>query len=351
MQANGNLTLLAVGDLMINRPKPASAFEKVRPILKQADILLGNQEVPVSDRGEPAIYKTEGVSRPLRSVLGAIQAEAEVGFSAVSLANNHMLDYGEEGLFQTIQLLQESNIKYAGAGKSLMEARAPALLERRGLRVAMLSYTSVFPEVGFAARSNRPGVATIKVQTSYQPPRNYFYQPGTPPLVTTTPDATEMEAMVEDVRKARGNADLVVVQFHWGVTRIPQVLGYMKQAGRAAVDAGADIILGHHPHLLLGCELYRGRPICYSLNQFAFDVYDVSWPGWFDSVVFKAVISRGRVERCSFIPIAIDEKSRVPEPATGDRRQGIADSLARLSQEFQTKFTSESSELVLEKGS
>ncbi|MFC1982667.1 CapA family protein [Chloroflexota bacterium] len=343
----GEMTLLAVGDVLIDRPSPPSIFERVRPILGQVDLIIGNQEGPITDRGDPILGKIEAGSRHIRSVLAAAAAEAEAGFSAMSLANNHMMDYGEEGLLQTIELLQRHRIAYTGAGASLEEAHQPVLLERQGTRIGMLAYTSVYPVAGFAVGKDRPGVATVKVHTAYQPPENVLYQPGFPAITVTMPDVVEMEAMLADIRRVRQVADLVVVQFHWGVAQgYGRVLGYMKEMGRAAIDAGADLILGNHVHLLLGFELYQGKLICYSLNHFAFDI-PALWHGWLDAVILKAVIRDGQPQRFSVIPVALGEKTRDPEVAEGERWQAIYGTLQGLSQEFGTTFTPEGQELVI----
>jgi poly-gamma-glutamate synthesis protein (capsule biosynthesis protein) len=347
MSQKGELTLLAVGDVFINRPSPASIFEGVRSLLGGADLLLANQEGPVTDRGQPILGKIEAGSRHIRAAPGSVPAEVEAGFSAVSLANNHMMDYGEEGMFHTMELLREHGIPYTGAGASLEEARKPVLLERDGTRIAMLGYTSVYPVAGFAAGKERPGVATVKVHTAYQAPENVLYQPGFPAITVTTPDPVEMEAMLADIRRARQGADLVVVQFHWGVAQgYGRVVGYMKEMGRAAIDAGADLILGHHPHLLLGLELYRERLICYSLNHFAFDIF-VPWQGWLDTVALKAVIRDGRFQSFSVAPVILAEKSMDPELARGERWQSIHRALEGLSREFGTTFTPEADWLLL----
>jgi poly-gamma-glutamate synthesis protein (capsule biosynthesis protein) len=120
----------------------------------------------------------------------------------------------------------------------------------------------------------------------------------------------------------------------------------MKEMGRAAIDAGADLILGHHPHLLLGLELYRERLICYSLNHFAFDIF-VPWQGWLDTVALKAVIRDGRFQSFSVAPVILAEKSMDPELARGERWQSIHRALEGLSREFGTTFTPEADWLLL----
>ena len=156
-------------------------------------------------------------------------------------------------------------------GINLEEARRPALVERAGVRLGFLSYTSVFWPVGHAAGRDAPGVATIKATTAYQPGPRALEMPGAPPVIVTTPDPSELEAMEMDVKNLRNRVDIVVVSCHWGVSGSNQVLDYQHAIGRAAISAGADIVIGHHPHVVQGIELWQGRPIFYSLGNFVFD--------------------------------------------------------------------------------
>ena len=271
MTSDGKLTLMAVGDIHIKRPDPLSIFGDTAEVLARADVLLGNQEGPVSDRGEPLLAKRSVGSVCLRAPVGSIAAEAEIGFSAMTLANNHTMDYGPEALLQTRDLLHAHGIATAGAGADAKEAHTPAIIECNGVRIAMLGYTSVFPVSGFAAGDGQPGVATVRVSTSYQAPPSVPYQPGTPAVTLTVPQGDDMRQMADDIAGAADDADLVVVQFHWGVAGYAHPIGYMKEMARFAVDAGADLILGNHAHVLQGLEVYRDALICYSLNHFAFE--------------------------------------------------------------------------------
>src|SRR5688572_16933690 len=225
-KASGELLIMAVGDVHVDRPDPPSIFAHIAPVLRQGDIVVGNLEGLNCDRGAPIIGKIEVGSRHLRSAPDNVRALESAGFNAMVLANNHNMDYGPEGLLQTIEILDQKNIAHTGAGRNLEEAHRPAILERNGTKVALLSYTSIYPPAGFAAEADKAGVATIKVSTSYQAPENSQYQPGFPPLITTTPDALEEERMIEDVRQAKQQADIVLVAFHWGVS-----YGYGKVTG------------------------------------------------------------------------------------------------------------------------
>jgi poly-gamma-glutamate synthesis protein (capsule biosynthesis protein) len=336
---------MVVGDVYLVRPNPISIFGDTLDLLQSADMLLGVQEGPVSDRGKPIPGKIEVGSIHLRAPVRAAQAQAAAGFSGMTLANNHIMDYGEEALFQTMELLRENGIGFAGAGRSLEEAREPLILERDGIRVAMLGYTSVFPVIGYAATNTQPGVATVRVTTSYRAPHNVPYQPGTPAITITTPDQHDMEAMLSDVQRAREAADIVIVQFHWGVAGYAHVLGYMKVMGRAAIDAGADLVVGNHAHLPLGLELYRDKLICYSLNHFAFDLR-MSEHKLYDTLILKCLIRDRRLQAHMLIPIAIDETS-LDLAIAGDRGRAVMQaSLEDLSREFGTDFSAQGDALV-----
>jgi hypothetical protein len=143
----------------------------------------------------------------------------------MSMANNHGMDFGAEALTHSLELLHESGIATAGAGPTLAAARAPAIMTRGGVRIAMLAYTSVFPAFGFMATPDGPGVAVIRVSTAYETPANVPYQPGTPATTITIPNEADRGAMEEDVQLERLDADLVVVQFHWGVVGMSRPLG------------------------------------------------------------------------------------------------------------------------------
>jgi len=264
---SGTVTFMAVGDVNIQRSDPLGLFGDTLGVLGEADLLIGNLEGVVSDRGAPLPGKREAGSSCVRGSVGSAPALAEAGFGAMSIANNHGMDFGAEALAHSLELLHQNGIAAAGAGPTLAAARAPAIMTRGGVRVAMLAYTSVFPASGFMATPDGPGVAVIRVSTAYETPANVPYQPGTPATTITIPNEADRGAMEEDVRLARLDADLVVVQFHWGVVGMSRPLGYMRELGRTAIDAGADLVIGNHAHVLQGIEFYREGLICYSLNH------------------------------------------------------------------------------------
>ena len=139
-----------------------------------------------------------------------------------------------------------------------------------GFDAALLAYTAVFQPGGQATES-RPGMAVVDVRTSYQPSPRAMEQPGTPPLVRTTVEAQSLAAIERDVELAAGIASCVVVSFHWGISGNREPVDYQVDLAHRAVDAGASIVFGHHPHALSPMGLYRGRPVLYSLANLVFE--------------------------------------------------------------------------------
>jgi len=238
------ITIAAVGDLMLgNRTSPFLKefgpdypFVDVRPVLEKADIVVGNLESPISTRGKAV----ENKKFTLRAGPLAAKALKQGGFRVVTLANNHMMDFGPLALQDTLATLDENGILYTGAGMDLDDARSPAILKIKGKTVAFLAYSLTFP-LEFFASAKRPGTA-----------------PG------------YAEFVKADIEKVRSHADLVVVSFHWGAELLTAAKDYQIALGRQAIDWGADLVLGAHPHVLQELELYKGRFIAYSLGNFVF---------------------------------------------------------------------------------
>lgn len=262
------LSLFAVGDVFIDRDDPETAYREAGSFLSTGDIVFGNCEGVFSDTWQRSPSSGSPVVAPSRNA----KPLAGAGFHVMSLANNHSVDGGHQALLNTRDNLNALGIATVGAGATLEEARTPAIVERQGLRVAFLAYSSVFPH-GYEARKAVPGLAPLRAHTRYTPWELNEWNPGLLPRVTTENFPEDVEAFVRDVRAAREQADIVAISFHWGDFTRPYVLtDNERRLARLAVDSGADIVLGHHHHMLRGIEFYQNKPIFYGLGHHLFDL-------------------------------------------------------------------------------
>ncbi len=257
------VTLMAVGDTGPFVEPPEKLFEAVKDILSTADLRFAQVERTFSTRG---VYQEISFGRHSRVAPHLASVYSAIGFDVVSLASNHTGDWGSDPVVDTIKLIRDQGIATIGTGSNIKEARMPAILEKNGLRIGFLGYSSVLLPQYWATES-RPGCAPVRAYTYYRP---YEYQPGAPPFVYSVADREDLAAMVEDIKSLRNKVDIVICSIHWGVHFLPRYIAdYQVEVGHAAIDAGCDLILGHHAHLLKGIEVYRGKPCLFSLGNFA----------------------------------------------------------------------------------
>lgn len=255
------ITMMMVGDLILDEPDPDGFFEPSRALLQSADVLIGHVEVPHTARG---VEQSTDVPAPPADP-AHLQALPRAGFHVVTLAGNHIADSGPPGIEDTVATLRGLGIHTAGAGMNLAAAKAPAIVERNGLRIGVLSYNCVGPRESWAT-SKKAGCAYVKVLTHYELD---YASPGGPPLIYTFCAPESLEAMAGDIAALHAQVDVVVVSFHKGVGHIPaRVEWYERQVSQAAIDAGAHVVIGHHAHILRGVEVYRGRPVFHGLGNF-----------------------------------------------------------------------------------
>ena len=260
--------LCAVGDIKIERPDPQTPFEPGMPVFRAADVLFGNCEAVYADN----VSLAPSASIPVLCTPEHGKGLGYAGFDVMSMANNHTVDGGHEGLMETLEGLHQQNIATCGAGAEVRSARAPAILERGGVKIAFLAYSCVYP-AGYEAREDRPGLAAIRTHTIYYPSEMDAFQSGGAPEQATVVNPVDLRTVCREIKEARQVADLVVVSVHSGDGSRPAViLDYERQLARAAVDAGAGLYLAHHHHMLRGAEIYRGAPIFYGLNHYVFDI-------------------------------------------------------------------------------
>jgi poly-gamma-glutamate synthesis protein (capsule biosynthesis protein) len=263
-----NILIGLVGDVLVNRENPQEVFGAVREVLRDPDILFANLEGAYSDRPHAAPGAMPVVGAPAHN----LDVYAQVGFSVVAMASNHILDMGYEAMLETRARLRAQGVRTCGAGDCEADARKPAVVEAEGLRVAFLGYASVFP-MGYEAQPNVPGLAPMRGYNFWRDPVPNYYMPGCDPVLTTVPDQHDLANLAEDIRRAKRCADLVVTSFHWGDYSHPfHLTEHEKRTARYCIDTGADMVVGHHHHALRGMEWYNGKPIMYGLGHFVADL-------------------------------------------------------------------------------
>ena len=262
---NKPIIFLATGDIGMNRPDPDSIFNYVRPELSKADLLFGQLEPCLADTGSPASQ----CRLPMRGDPAGGRAIRNAGYDVISFATNHCMDWGREAFFQTLDVIKGNGMSPLGAGKNLEEARRPVIKTVGDVRFGFLGYNSILPQ-DYWATDERPGCVPMRAHTVYQ--QIEHDQPGTPCRIHTFAFREDMEAMKEDIKKLRSQVDVLIMSIHWGIHFIPAVLAdYQRDVAHAAIDAGADLILGHHSHILKPVEIYKDKVIFYSLANFALD--------------------------------------------------------------------------------
>lgn len=355
--------LLAVGDIGPDRPDPRDCFALSRDLLRTGDLVFGHLDLPLTEGGTRLPQARHAVRSPILTAA----AMRDAGFHVASFASNHCMDWGRESFLETLDHLEVAEITPVGAGQTIEEARAPRFFDTPAGRIAFVAACSILPQA-YWADERRPGCAPMRAFTVYEQVEHD--QPGTPARIHTFAQADDLAAMVGSVKAARASADIVIVSLHWGIHFIPATIAdYQREVAHALIDAGADAILGHHAHILKGIEVYRGRPIFYSLANFAIDlrmdpehakaksfreIQSLS-PGWepdFDSlynfppdsrmtIVAELRVERGQLAGASFHPAWINPEGQAEPLSPGDPRYAqVADYIARMGElaDLHTRF-------------
>ncbi len=286
----------------------AYGFKEVKAVADAADLFLVNLECPFTDSADKLPKNFNFRARP--ELVNTLLAG---GVDVVSLANNHMMDYGPQGLVDTLMTLEQAKIPYFGAGRTLAEARRPALVTVGGVRFAFLGYFFL-------------GTRNI------EPPQVYATE-TTPGVAGHFADIAEMERMLrEDILAARAQADVVLPFFHWGIESTYDPQPYQLQLARVAIEAGAAGVLGSHPHVLQAMEVHQGAPAIYSLGNF---VFGGNWnPKDKRSALVKARFSPGGYLSSEIIPLKTDRYPEFPmQPivVTGAEAEDVMRLLAQSS--------------------
>ncbi len=215
-------------------------WSEVAPVLREADLSIVNLETSVSTRGWTK--KPEGYS--FRSLPYTMEGLVNCGIDGAWVANNHVLDFGVDAFTDTLENLKASNIEWVGAGQNRREAEQLKILERNGIKVGLLALTEIIPYPEWVAEDDRPGIAPLT--------------------------ADNHEHLLQLIRAADRQCDVLLVSLHWGTEYVQQPHAWQVDLAHRMIEAGADGLVGHHPHVLQGIEFYQGKPILYSLGNFVF---------------------------------------------------------------------------------
>ena len=408
------ITLAALGDCILTRKVSVireERFTRLVQLLRDADCTYANCEMTFFDvrRGSP---RPKGRDMNLVCETWGTDELAWMGIDIMGQANHHTMDYGDEGLIVTAEHLDRVGIAHAGAGLTLMDASRPAYCDTPGGRVALVNCASTFPAWSLAAlarddSNGRPGLNPLRVGRTYRVDATSFGQlrqitqalfgrpsaapgaapppadeliflgnkfiPGTPTEVINTALAADAKRITEAVAVARRNATLVLVTIHaheGGNSReVPAT--FLQPFARACIDAGADAFFGAGPHLLRGIEIYRGKPICYSLGNFFFqyesvkqipaEVFEANqldihtqdpsvsydtmrFPQdrvYWESVVPVVTHEQGRVTEIRLHPVVLGQKAErfergTPVLASSEEGRQILAGLVRMSEPYGT---------------
>ncbi len=339
-----DLVLVATGDALVHNrfsdyeePAAQALFDVVRA----ADISFVNLEISFTRRGWP---RQKDVIRADPSIIEELKW---LGVDVVSLGNNHSMDYGPEGLASTLTTLDSSRIKHAGAGPTAKDALAPAVVITRECNVAFLSFLCAFGVTDQRAGDAAPGVAAIAGYTVRTGLTNKEAR------TQSVPDAAHVKAMEETIRAARRGNDLVVVSYHMHWGERDQVDEGRRVITHAAVDAGADLVICHGPHVLHGIERYQDRYIFHSLGNFFFQMPIAYWElfpalqevvsnfygrtAHWETVVPRIVFTDRRISRVDLLPATIvrqGDRLGCPQFADDGRGREIVEEMDRLSKPY-----------------
>lgn len=260
--------------------------------MREVDLMMGNNEFQYSDRGKPL----KGKAYTFRAATSRVGMLEELGLDVVSLANNHAYDFGQEALLDTLHTLEKQGIPYVGAGKNIEEAMKPVYYIANGIKIGIVSATQIERHSNYTkeATSDKAGVLR-----------------------------TRDDKFIEVIKSARKECDYLIAYIHWGTEYSHQIDAEQKSYGKEMITAGADLIVGAHPHILQGVEYYKGKPIIYSLGNFWFNGKTL------DTALLEVTLNQNQLGELKLIP-AIQKKKKT-KSVEGTEKQKILNLIKSVS--------------------
>jgi poly-gamma-glutamate capsule biosynthesis protein CapA/YwtB (metallophosphatase superfamily) len=371
-----NLTMLAVGDIILHQVPAEPLFELVAPVLRTGDVVVGQEEMLFTSRPNNTyadmFYQSDACNPSNMNVFPAS------GFNVLHLAGNHTWDFGAPGIEDTVTGLRNLGIAICGAGMNIYEATRSAIIERKGTRFGFLSYNCVGP-TGSWATSEKPGCAYVHILTAYE---LEVPCPASYPVAYSFAEPHSLKAMVNDIQELRPLCDILTVHLHKGLGNIPgKIAMYEQQVSYAAIDAGADIVLAEHAHLLKGIEMYKGKAIFHGLGDFvktpkfrpssqiperareslrrhggpflfgpngketSFPFPEVDY-----TIIAKCYVDNGKISRLSYLPCLINAKRQPEILENDDRGQRLFDYMDNITKgaDLNVRYEWEGNEVVVQ---
>jgi hypothetical protein len=334
----GVVTIGLIGDVLPTRRlvAPPAEVASVYALLGEVDVSIGNLEMPFTTAPTP-VEKLLNIR-----CVPEIAADLPVlNVDVFNLANNHAVDYGWDGLKETVAHVEKAGIRVIGAGRNRAEAAAPAILSAAGCRVGVIAFSSLTP-TGMAASDTRPGISAIRIDTSYEvDPWYQMEEPGDPSVlrIRTRARPEDVAFAAEAVRALSARCDVLVATIHWGFGSGDDLAEYQVPLAQALIDAGADIVHGHHPHAIHPIGFYKGKPILFTPSTFIGQqvFLDASpkvhrlWAGMSpDGYVAHLQMAGRKLQDMVCYPTVLGA-DRLPRLARGADFARIAERLARLS--------------------
>jgi len=346
IENNDEISILLLGDTNIQgRKNPEGAWEYLLPTMRSADIRLLNLEGPFAGTSkDPNKVDIPHKSGWAHSEPDQVKALVHAQIDAVGVANN--VTYPWQALLRSLEVLDAAGIKYSGGGNTKSEAHQPVIIERKGIKIGFIQYTSLYWPYNHASEENKPGVAGLKVSTWYQAPPN-LDKPGQPPIVLTLVDENALQTLKYDIRSLKEKSDVAIASFHWGVSGTPEIVSYQRTLAQTAIDAGADLVMGHGPHVFQPIEIYKGKPIFYCIGNSVFDWYKKKDKD-LDGLLLRVTAKKSGITGISMVPLSRD-KNNLPvllDP-NSDWGATLCEQLVQLSKPLGTMLEIEGKEIVI----